>query len=112
MLLSLSPKFGELIATVPRGVLGGAGTALYGMIGLLGMKIWIENRVDLGNPINLMTGAVALIIGIADYTWTIGDIQLAGIALGTAAALIGFHGMRALNRATGAVPDPLTPLRG
>ena len=81
------------------------------MIGLLGMKIWIENRVDLGNPINLMTGAVALIIGIADYTWTIGDIQLAGIALGTAAALIGFHGMRALNRATGAVPDPLTPLR-
>ena len=111
VLLSLSPKFGELIATVPQGVLGGAGTALYGMIGLLGMKIWIENRVDLGNPINLMTGAVALIIGIADYTWTIGDIQLAGIALGTAAALIGFHGMRALNRATGAVPDPLTPLR-
>ena len=111
VLLSLSPKFGELIATVPQGVLGGAGTALYGMIGLLGMKIWIENRVDLGNPINLMTGAVALIIGIADYTWRIGDIQLAGIALGTAAALIGFHGMRALNRATGAVPDPLTPLR-
>ena len=111
VLLSLSPKFGELIATVPQGVLGGAGTALYGMIGLLGMRIWIENRVDLGNPINLMTGAVALIIGIADYTWTIGDIQLAGIALGTAAALIGFHGMRALNRATGAVPDPLTPLR-
>ncbi|MBM6546689.1 nitrate reductase [Janibacter sp. YIM B02568] len=111
VLLSMSPKFGQLIATVPAGVLGGAGTALYGMIGLLGMKIWIENRVDLGNPINLMTGAVALIIGIADYTWEIGDIQLAGIALGTAAALIGFHGMRALNRVTDAVPDPLIPLR-
>ena len=50
-------------------------------------------------------------IGIADYTWEIGDIQLAGIALGTAAALIGFHGMRALNRVTDAVPDPLIPLR-
>ena len=111
VLLSMSPKFGQLIATVPAGVLGGANTALYGMIGLLGMKIWIENRVDLGNPINLMTGAVALIIGIADYTWEIGDIQLAGIALGTAAALIGFHGMRALNRVTDAVPDPLIPLR-
>ncbi|GAA3617486.1 solute carrier family 23 protein [Marihabitans asiaticum] len=109
VLLSLSPKFGQLIATVPQGVLGGAGTALYGMIGLLGVKIWVENRVDFGNPINLMTGAVALIIGIADFTWAIGDVQLAGIALGTAAALIGFHGMRALNRVTGAVPDPLTP---
>ncbi|MET4078599.1 solute carrier family 23 protein [Janibacter sp. UYMM211] len=111
VLLSMSPKFGELINTVPSGVLGGAATALYGMIGLLGVKIWIENRVDLGNPINLMTGAVALIIGIADFTWSIGDVQLAGIALGTIAALVGFHGLRALNSVTGAVADPLIPLR-
>ncbi|WP_346007348.1 uracil-xanthine permease family protein [Janibacter terrae] len=110
LLLSFSPKFGEAIATVPAGVLGGAGVVLYGMIGLLGAKIWIESRVDLGNPINLMTGAVALIIGIADFTWQIGDLQFAGIALGTAAALLVFHGMRALNLVTRAVPDPLTPL--
>ncbi|WP_435199044.1 uracil-xanthine permease family protein [Janibacter sp. GS2] len=109
LLLSFSPKFGEAIATVPQGVLGGAGTVLYGMIGLLGAKIWIEARVDFGNPINLMTGAVALIIGIADYTWTIGDLQFAGIALGTGAALVAFHLMRALNLITHAVPDPLRP---
>ena len=107
LLLSFSPKFGEAIATVPAGVLGGAGTVLYGMIGLLGAKIWIEAKVDFGNPINIMTGALALIIGIADYTWQVGDLQFAGIALGTAAALIGFHGMRAVNRLTRAVPDPL-----
>ena len=77
------------------------------MIGLLGAKIWIEAKVDFGNPINIMTGALALIIGIADYTWQVGDLQFAGIALGTAAALIGFHGMRAVNRLTRAVPDPL-----
>ncbi|MGO1167281.1 MAG: uracil-xanthine permease family protein, partial [Janibacter sp.] len=88
LLLSFSPKFGEAIATVPQGVLGGAGTVLYGMIGLLGAKIWIESRVDFGNPINLMTGAVALIVGVADYTWTIGDLQFAGIALGSGAALL------------------------
>lgn len=109
VLLSLSPKFGALIATVPAGVLGGAGTALYGMIGLLGVRIWVENRVDFSNPVNLMTAAVALVIGIADYTWTIGDLQFAGIALGTATALIAFHGMRAINRLTGAAPDPLEP---
>ncbi|MGE9809162.1 uracil-xanthine permease family protein [Janibacter sp. G1551] len=106
--LSFLPKFGALIATVPAGVLGGAGTVLYGMIGLLGVRIWVENKVDFGNPINLMTGAVALIIGIADYTWVIGDLTFAGIALGTAAALLCYHGMRAINRVTGAVPDPET----
>lgn len=107
LLLSFSPKFGEAIATVPPGVLGGAGVVLYGMIGLLGAKIWVESRVDFGNPINLMTAAVALIIGIADFTWTIGDLEFAGIALGTAAALGGFHLMRGINLVTRAVPDPL-----
>lgn len=109
LLLSFSPKFGEAIATVPQGVLGGAGVVLYGMIGLLGAKIWVEARVDFGNPINLMTAAVALIIGIADFTWTLGDLQFAGIALGTVAALVGFHLMRGVNLVTRAVPDPLAP---
>ena len=107
LLLSFSPKFGEAIATVPPGVLGGAGVVLYGMIGLLGAKIWVESRVDFANPINLMTAAVALIIGIADFTWKVGDLQFAGIALGTVAALLGFHVMRGVNLVTRAVPDPL-----
>lgn len=106
LLLSFSPKFGAAIATVPPGVLGGAATVLYGMIGLLGARIWLDNVVDLANPINLTTAAVALIIGIADYTWTIGDVQLAGIALGTGAALVIYHGMSAINRLTRAVPEP------
>ena len=70
IILSFSPKFGELIATVPAGVLGGAATMLYGMIGILGVKIWVQNKVNFSNPVNLTTAAVALIIGIADYTWT------------------------------------------
>ncbi|WKV15648.1 solute carrier family 23 protein [Janibacter limosus] len=109
LLLSFSPKFGEAIATVPRGVLGGAGVVLYGMIGLLGAKIWVEAKVDFGNPINLMTAAVALIIGVADFTGSVGDLQFAGIALGTVAALVGFHLMRGINLVTRAVPDPLAP---
>ncbi len=105
-LLSFSPKFGAAVATVPAGVLGGAATVLYGLIGLLGVRIWVQNRVDFGNPINLTTAAVALVIGIANFTWQAGDLQFAGIALGTGAALVTYHGMRALNRATGAVEDP------
>nr|WP_026174531.1 solute carrier family 23 protein [Acaricomes phytoseiuli] len=98
LLLSFSPKFGALIATVPAGVLGGASTVLYGMIGILGVRIWVQAKADFSNPINLMTAAVALIIGIANYTWDIGELSFAGIALGTAAALLIYHGMHAVAR--------------
>ncbi|MFP5316350.1 MAG: uracil-xanthine permease family protein [Actinomycetes bacterium] len=101
VLLSLFPKFGALIATVPAGVLGGAGVVLYGMIGILGVRIWVQNRVDFSNPINLSTAGVALVVGIANFTWTVGDLSFEGIALGTAATLIIFHGMSGIARARG-----------
>jgi uracil-xanthine permease len=98
LVLSLSPKFGELIASVPAGVLGGATTMLYGMIGILGARIWVQAKVDFSDPVNLTTAAVPLIIGIADYTWTSGDLQFGGIALGTVAALVIYHVMGAIGR--------------
>lgn len=67
LLLSVLPVFGAAVATVPAGVLGGAATVLYGMIGMLGVRIWVENRVDFSNQVNLTAASVALIIGIADY---------------------------------------------
>lgn len=96
--LSLSPKFGAVIASVPGGVLGGATTMLYGMIGILGARIWVQAKVDFSDPVNLTTAAVPLIIGIADFTWTAGDLQFGGIALGTAAALVIYHVMGAIGR--------------
>lgn len=98
LVLSLSPKFGALIASVPQGVLGGATTMLYGMIGILGARIWVQGKVNFSDPVNLTTAAVPLIIGIADYTWTAGDLQFGGIALGTAAALVIYHVMGAIGR--------------
>lgn len=109
LLLSFFPKFGAIIATVPPGVLGGAATLLYGMIGVLGVRIWVQNKVNFSNNINLTTAAVALIIGIADFTWTIGNLQFAGIALGTAAALVVYHGMSAIARWRGTAEDPKLP---
>ncbi|MFT4147487.1 MAG: solute carrier family 23 protein [Micrococcaceae bacterium] len=91
ILLSFSPKFGAIISTIPQGVLGGAATVLYGMIGILGVRIWIDNKVDFSVSKNMLTAAVALIIGIADYTWNFSNIEFSGIALGTAAAIIIYH---------------------
>jgi xanthine/uracil permease len=106
LLLSLLPKFGVAIKTIPDGVIGGAGTVLYGMIGLLGARIWIENKVDFSSPINLMPAAVALIAGIADFTFTVGSMTFTGIASGTIAAFVLYHGMRGVARLRGTAGDP------
>ena len=101
ILLSLSPKFGAVLSATPAGVLGGVGVALYGMIGVLGAKIWIENKVDFGNSTNLFIAATTLIIGIADMTWKRGDYSFGGIINGTLVAVIGYQVLRALNKAAG-----------
>jgi uracil-xanthine permease len=101
ILLSLSPKFGAILSATPAGVLGGVGVALYGMIGVLGAKIWIENKVNFGNSTNLFIAATTLIIGIADMSWTRGDYSFGGIVNGTLVAVVGYQVLRALNKAAG-----------
>ncbi|GAA1856641.1 uracil-xanthine permease family protein [Microbacterium koreense] len=91
VLLSLSPVVGEIFNSIPAGVLGGVTTALYGLIGIIGIKIWVDNRVDFSRPVNQYTGAVALVIAIAGFTMQWGDFQLGAIVIGSAAALIIYH---------------------
>lgn len=101
VLLGLSPKFGEVINTIPAGVLGGVTTALYGLIGIIGVKIWLDNRVDFTKPVNQFTAATALIIGIANFTFQIGTVAFNGIALGTIAAIVIYHFMNGIAKARG-----------
>lgn len=106
ILLSFSPKFGEILRTIPVGVLGGVTVALYGLIGLIGIKIWIENKVDFSKPVNQYTAAVALIIAIGDLTLNLGPATFTGIALGTLAAIVVYHGMHLIERVRGGKSDP------
>lgn len=101
ILLGMSPKFGAFILTVPAGVLGGATTVLYGMIAVLGARIWLDNRVDFHNPTNLTTAAIAVIIGAANYTVSVGDAAFNGIAIGSTAAIVVYHLMRWIARLRG-----------
>ena len=101
ILLSLSPKFGAVLSATPAGVLGGVGVVLYGMIGVLGAKIWIENKVDFSNSTNLFIAGTTMIVGIADMTWKRGDYSFGGIINGTLVAVIGYQLLRALNKAAG-----------
>ena len=110
VLLSFSPKIGAVINTIPPGVLGGVTVALYGLIGLIGVKIWIDNKVDFSKPINQFSAAVALIVGIADFTIEFGSIVFNGIALGTIAAIAVYHLMSVLAKLRGGSPQVADPV--
>ncbi|MBB1482460.1 nitrate reductase [Tessaracoccus sp. MC1865] len=97
ILFGFSPIFGAVISATPSAVLGGITVVLYGMIGLLGAKIWKENNVDFGNPLNLIPAAAGIIIGVGDVKVPLGgDFELGGIALGTIVTIGIYHLTRAI----------------
>jgi uracil-xanthine permease len=97
IVVGLSPKFGALVAATPGGVLGGITVILYGMIGLLGAKIWKENDVDFANPINLVPVAAGIVIAIGNTSLVFSKtFSLTGIAFGTIVAIAAYHMARAL----------------
>ena len=98
VLLSFSPAIGAVINTIPAGVIGGATTALYGLIGVSGIKIWVDNQVDFSRPVNQYTVAVSFVIAIAGFTMGIGSLTFSAIVLGTVAALVIYHGGNAIAR--------------
>lgn len=89
IVLALSPKFGAVLSATPAGVKGGVTVALFGMIGVLGARIWIDGRVNFANPVNLYIAASSLIIGISDMSWTRGDYTFSGIINATVLAVFG-----------------------
>ncbi|MFE7419491.1 uracil-xanthine permease family protein [Rhodococcus sp. NPDC057529] len=98
VVLAFSPKFGALVFTVPNGVIGGATLVLYGLIGVLGVRIWMDADVDFTDPVNLTVVAAALVAGIGDLTLTIGSVELGGIAWGSVGILVAYPVMRWLAR--------------
>ena len=101
LVLSICPKFGALLSAIPGGVLGGAQTALFGMIGILGAKIWIESKVNFADSTNLIVAATAIIIGISDVSWTRGDFTFNGIINATLVAVIGYRLFNTISKSRG-----------
>lgn len=118
IILAFSPKIGAVLFTVPGGVIGGVTTALYGLIGVIGIKIWVDNQVDFSRPVNQYTVAVSFVLAIAGYSMNWGALTFGGIVLGTVAALVIYHVGNAIARArkTGADDGgpivPIGPLGG
>lgn len=99
--LALSPKFGAVLAATPAGVKGGVTVALFGMIGVLGARIWIDGRVNFADPTNLYIASASLIIGISDMAWSRGDFTFSGIINATVMAVFGYQILNRIAKARG-----------
>ena len=83
-------------------MLGGVTTLLYGMIGMIGVRIWVENKVNFDKPLNIMVAAITMIIAIGQFAFTVGGISFNGIAIGTIVILVPTT-PEAIGKATGTI---------
>ncbi|CCH34175.1 solute carrier family 23 protein [Actinosynnema sp. NPDC047251] len=88
ILLAFSPKATAALGTIPPGVVGGATLVLLGLITLVGVRIWMDNRVDLANPGNALVGGAALVAGVGDLTLKLGNMELGGLVWGSLLVVI------------------------
>ncbi|NLF35304.1 MAG: uracil-xanthine permease [Clostridiales bacterium] len=93
VILSFSPKFAEIIHSIPTAIIGGVSLILYGMISAVGVRNVVENRVDFSKSRNLIIAAVILVSGLGFNTYggiTLriagADVTLTGLAI---AAVLG-----------------------
>ncbi|MGO3397925.1 MAG: pyrimidine utilization transport protein G [Serratia proteamaculans] len=107
IVLGFSPKFGALIHTIPGPVLGGASVVVFGLIAVAGARIWVQNKVDLGDNGNLIMVAVTLVLGAGDFALTIGNFTMGGIGTATFGAII----LNTLLRKRKALPLADSPVR-
>jgi putative pyrimidine permease RutG len=91
ILLGFSPKFGALILTIPGPVLGGLSIVVFGLIAATAGRIWVENRVDFSDARNLITVAVALVLGAGNFKLTVAGFTLDGIGTATFGCIFLYH---------------------
>nr|WP_289037289.1 solute carrier family 23 protein [uncultured Allobacillus sp.] len=76
-----------LIESIPTPVMGGVSILLFGIIASSGLRMLIDNNIDLGKKRNLIISSVILVIGVGGAFIQINEnVQIAGMAL---AAIIG-----------------------
>lgn len=96
ILLSCLGKLAALIQSIPVPVMGGVSMLLFGVIAASGVRIFVEERVDYNNPMNLLLTAIVLGLGVSTASITIGTVTLKGMALATVVAILLSLGFRVI----------------
>ena len=77
-----------LIQTIPNPVIGGISFLLYGMIGVSGLRILVDEKVDFGNSVNMMLTSVVFVVGLSGVTIQFGSVALTGMILAALVAMV------------------------
>ncbi len=88
ILLGFIPKFGALVQSIPVSVLGGIELYLFGLIAVIGGKIWVDGRVDFSKRANLAVVAIPLILAAGGADLKIGDFEINNLGLGALSAIV------------------------
>ncbi|MCZ9310363.1 NCS2 family nucleobase:cation symporter [Weissella koreensis] len=83
MLFGFVGKLSAVIQSIPLPVIGGISFLLFGVIASSGLRILIDNQIDLNRNRNLMITSSILVIGIGNAFLQIGDFQFSGVAVAT-----------------------------
>ncbi|MCP4428276.1 MAG: xanthine permease, partial [Chloroflexi bacterium] len=67
ILLAFVGKLSALVGTVPLAVSGGLAIYLFGVIGMQGIALMVESKIDLFDPKQLAVGATIMVIGIGGH---------------------------------------------
>ncbi|MFP5527017.1 uracil permease [Peptococcus simiae] len=88
ILLGFIGKVSALIQSIPPEVMGGVSFLLYGMIGVSGIRLLVDAKVDYNLPRNQALTAIPFITGLSGAYVQLGSVKLTGMALATVVALI------------------------
>ena len=81
ILLGFIPIFGALVRSIPVSVQGGIEIYLFGLIAVIGGKIWVDAKVDFSKRANLAVAAIPLIIAAGISATTPIPIHIFGLTL-------------------------------
>lgn len=79
--------FSALINTIPGSVIGGVTFLLYGMIGVSGLRLFVEKNVDFNKAQNLILTSVIFVTGLSGLSVNISSISLKGMNLASVVAI-------------------------
>ena len=94
ILLGFIPKFGALVLSIPISVLGGIELYLFGLIAVIGAKIWVDARVDFSKRANLAVAAIPLILAAGGADLKIGSFEINNLGLGALGAIVLYQILR------------------
>ncbi|WP_345238800.1 solute carrier family 23 protein [Pontibacillus salipaludis] len=73
----------EVIGAVPSAVMGGVSILLFGIIASSGLRMLIDNNIDLGDKRNLIISSVILVIGVGGAKLQFDGFAVSSMALAT-----------------------------